>query len=65
MSTVDHSRVELMPIDGTECSDYINANYIAVSGLCWPHPLPLPLSLEYITVVYSQTNGVYSLALSL
>ena len=29
--TVDHSRVRLTPIEGVECSDYINANYVTVS----------------------------------
>lgn len=28
----DHSRVKLLPIDDEEGSDYINANYIPVSG---------------------------------
>ena len=28
---VDHSRVMLTPIEGVECSDYINANYVTVS----------------------------------
>ena len=30
MSVVDHSRVELELLDGVECSDYINANFISV-----------------------------------
>ena len=47
VSAVDHSRVELASIDEIECSDYINANYIAVSGLTTPLAPPPPPALEY------------------
>ncbi len=30
---VDHSSVKLKLIPGVECSDYINANYVTVSGI--------------------------------
>lgn len=35
----DHSRVILSQVDGTPCSDYINASYIDVSGQRFPIPL--------------------------
>ena len=46
-SADDHSRVILSQVDGTPCSDYINASYIDVSA---PQPrvvlTPGPLGVE-------------------
>lgn len=35
---VDHARVELPPLEGEECSDYINASYMKVRVYCMPFP---------------------------
>jgi len=43
--TDDHSRVILQPVEDDPSSDYINANYIDVSGLHSFLPLNLPASL--------------------